>query len=127
MTKIPFYSNSSQDILQTKHSELFHFKYFVYNKNKLEKFITNIFFFFFFFNSSSKTTTNRFVLPVLPLALLFSGYSLAKLSQQQHSSNKKSNKNKSFWKIKPALFFLLVTNIPMALYMTMVHQVHLLL
>lgn len=64
----------------------------------------------------------RFVLPVLPLALLFSGYSLAKLSQQQHSSNKKSNKNKSFWKIKPALFFLLVTNIPMALYMTMVHQ-----
>ncbi|KAI3747923.1 hypothetical protein L6452_10662 [Arctium lappa] len=68
----------------------------------------------------------RFVLPVLPIALTFSGYSLAMLSQQ-YSSGKKSKKatnsrTKSSWKIQAAVFFLLATNIPMAFYMSMVHQ-----
>ncbi|KVI09023.1 GPI mannosyltransferase [Cynara cardunculus var. scolymus] len=73
----------------------------------------------------------RFVLPVLPIALAFSGYSLAMLSQQ-HSSGTKSKKardsrTKSSWKIQAAVFFLLATNLPMAVYMSMVHQVHQLL
>ncbi|XP_024975535.1 GPI mannosyltransferase 3 isoform X1 [Cynara cardunculus var. scolymus] len=68
----------------------------------------------------------RFVLPVLPIALAFSGYSLAMLSQQ-HSSGTKSKKardsrTKSSWKIQAAVFFLLATNLPMAVYMSMVHQ-----
>ncbi|KAI3709197.1 hypothetical protein L2E82_38956 [Cichorium intybus] len=63
----------------------------------------------------------RFVLPVLPISLLFSGYSLAMLSQQ-HSFNKKIKKHKRSWKIKASVIFLLATNIPMAVYMSMVHQ-----
>lgn len=65
----------------------------------------------------------RFVLPVLPIALVYSGYSLAMLSQQ-YSSGKKatSSRTKRSWKIKAAVFFLLATNLPMAVYMSMVHQ-----
>ncbi|KAJ0886752.1 putative GPI mannosyltransferase [Helianthus annuus] len=67
----------------------------------------------------------RFVLPVLPIALSFSGYSLAMLSRQ-YSSNKKNKytrtRTKSSWKIQAAVIFLVVTNLPMALYMSMVHQ-----
>ncbi|KAJ9540669.1 hypothetical protein OSB04_027175 [Centaurea solstitialis] len=68
----------------------------------------------------------RFVLPVLPIALAFSGYSLAMLSQQ-YSSGKKikkapNSRTKSSWKIQAAVFFLLATNLPMAVYMSMVHQ-----
>ncbi|KZV49327.1 GPI mannosyltransferase 3, partial [Dorcoceras hygrometricum] len=50
----------------------------------------------------------RFVLPVLPLALMFSGYSLVKLG--------------SYVKLQMVAFFLLFTNIPMAIYMSMVHR-----
>ncbi|GJT64865.1 GPI mannosyltransferase 3 [Tanacetum coccineum] len=69
----------------------------------------------------------RFVLPVLPIALAFSGYSLAMLSRQ-YSSGKKIKKTtttrtKSTWRTKAAVLFLLATNLPMAIYMSMVHQV----
>uniref|UniRef100_A0A7N0TYA1 Mannosyltransferase n=1 Tax=Kalanchoe fedtschenkoi TaxID=63787 RepID=A0A7N0TYA1_KALFE len=67
----------------------------------------------------------RFVLPVLPLALLFSGYSLAalgdNLSQRNRKRSSKTHK-KSCLKLKLSVLFLLVTNIPMALYMSMIHQ-----
>nr|GEU33282.1 GPI mannosyltransferase 3 [Tanacetum cinerariifolium] len=68
----------------------------------------------------------RFVLPVLPIALAFSGYSLSMLSRR-YSSGKKIKKTtttrtKSTWKIKAAVLFLLATNLPMAIYMSMVHQ-----
>nr|XP_043629540.1 mannosyltransferase APTG1 isoform X2 [Erigeron canadensis] len=68
----------------------------------------------------------RFVLPVLPIALAFSGYSLAILSRPNSSGkmNKKITKTQSkcSWQIKAAVFFLLATNVPMAIYMSMVHQ-----
>ncbi|XP_076889169.1 mannosyltransferase APTG1-like [Bidens hawaiensis] len=68
----------------------------------------------------------RFVLPVLPIALSFSGYSLAMLNPQ-YSSNKNIKKptrtrTKATWKIHAAVIFLVVTNLPMAIYMSMVHQ-----
>ncbi|XP_076914903.1 mannosyltransferase APTG1-like [Bidens hawaiensis] len=68
----------------------------------------------------------RFVLPVLPIALAFSGYSLAMLNPQ-YSSNKNIKKptrthGKTVWKIRAAVIFLVVTNLPMAIYMSMVHQ-----
>ncbi|XP_071729642.1 mannosyltransferase APTG1-like isoform X2 [Rutidosis leptorrhynchoides] len=68
----------------------------------------------------------RFVLPVLPIALVYAGYSLAMLSQR-YSSSKRNQKTtnartKSSWKIQSAVFFLLVTNVPMAIYMSMIHQ-----
>ncbi|KAK1418396.1 hypothetical protein QVD17_27540 [Tagetes erecta] len=68
----------------------------------------------------------RFVLPVLPIALSFSGYSLAMLSPL-YSSNKKIKKStstcsKASWKMQAAVVFLVATNIPMAIYMSMVHQ-----
>ncbi|KAK4479430.1 hypothetical protein RD792_014944 [Penstemon davidsonii] len=59
----------------------------------------------------------RFVLPVLPIALMFSGYSLANLRQHELSKKKKR-----FPKLQMAVLFLLVTNLPMALYMSLVHQ-----
>ncbi|KAK9928421.1 hypothetical protein M0R45_025557 [Rubus argutus] len=68
----------------------------------------------------------RFVLPVLPIALIFSGYSLDSLKasvsrngQRKASSNKH---NACPAKFQLAIFFLLATNIPMALYMSLVHQ-----
>ncbi|KAG8372474.1 hypothetical protein BUALT_Bualt12G0069900 [Buddleja alternifolia] len=68
----------------------------------------------------------RFVLPVLPMALMFSGYSLATLGQcempkRKAKENSSSHRNHSK-KLQLAVFFLLVTNLPMALYMSMVHQ-----
>ncbi|CAM8942477.1 unnamed protein product [Rhodiola kirilowii] len=67
----------------------------------------------------------RFVLPVLPIALLFSGYSLAALglnySQRNRNQSSKDRKGSSP-KLKLAVLFLLVTNIPMALYMSLIHQ-----
>ncbi|KAL3614020.1 Mannosyltransferase aptg1 [Castilleja foliolosa] len=68
----------------------------------------------------------RFVLPVLPIALMFSGYSLANLRKCEVSMRKVRKSpcswTKCFSKLRIAVFFLLVTNIPMALYMSMVHQ-----
>ncbi|KAK8969474.1 Dol-P-Man:Man(7)GlcNAc(2)-PP-Dol alpha-1,6-mannosyltransferase [Platanthera guangdongensis] len=66
----------------------------------------------------------RFVLPVLPLALIFSGYSLAELSQSMHFRPRK-------WRflcmrfpsrMQLSILFLIATNVPMALYMSLVHQ-----
>ncbi|KAL5548873.1 hypothetical protein UlMin_004104 [Ulmus minor] len=68
----------------------------------------------------------RFVLPVLPIALIFSGYSLASLSKPEYSNSKRTGSSNlcSKWlpKLKLAIFLLLATNIPMALYMSVVHQ-----
>ncbi|KAL8556966.1 hypothetical protein ACS0TY_004442 [Phlomoides rotata] len=68
----------------------------------------------------------RFVLPVLPIALMFSGYFLANLEQRVLSERKVKEKStshiKPFPKLQMAVLFLLVTNIPMALYMSTVHQ-----
>ncbi|KAM5554037.1 mannosyltransferase APTG1-like [Rosa sericea] len=68
----------------------------------------------------------RFVLPVLPIALIFSGYSLTalKTSVSGNGQRKKSADyhNKFSAKMLLAIFFLLATNIPMALYMSLVHQ-----
>lgn len=72
--------------------------------------------------------TYRFVLPVLPIALMFSGYSLAVMEKADYLDNKRkgSLSTHSEWLSKTgfAIFFLLVTNIPMALYMSLVHQVN---
>ncbi|KAH6794413.1 Alg9-like mannosyltransferase family [Perilla frutescens var. hirtella] len=65
----------------------------------------------------------RFVLPILPVALMFSGYSLANLGQAERKSKGGSNSHfKCSPKLQLAVLFLLVTNIPMALYMSLIHQ-----
>ncbi|KAL0345978.1 UNVERIFIED_CONTAM: GPI mannosyltransferase 3 [Sesamum radiatum] len=68
----------------------------------------------------------RFVLPVLPVALMFSGYSLANLGKCELSKRKvkesSSSHKKRSLKLQLAVFFLLVTNTPMAIYMSMIHQ-----
>lgn len=66
----------------------------------------------------------RFVLPVLPIALMFSGYSLAAINSADSSIRKKKRDlhGRSTWRLHLAMLLLLVTNIPMALYMSMVHQ-----
>ncbi|KAK6127023.1 hypothetical protein DH2020_039239 [Rehmannia glutinosa] len=68
----------------------------------------------------------RFVLPVLPIALMFSGYSLANLRRCEPSKRKVKESSssciKGFPKLQMAVLFLLVTNLPMALYMSMIHQ-----
>lgn len=68
----------------------------------------------------------RFVLPVLPIALMFSGYALATLGSTvplrgRDSTSKRSGTSCSM-KSRMAILFLIVTNLPMALYMSMVHQ-----
>ncbi|KAK6235957.1 hypothetical protein SCA6_011294 [Theobroma cacao] len=68
----------------------------------------------------------RFVLPVLPISLILSGYSLAAL--EEHGAPNSERKGPSHihkkWPSKRqlAICFLLATNIPMALYMSLVHQ-----
>ncbi|KAJ3685820.1 hypothetical protein LUZ61_014984 [Rhynchospora tenuis] len=73
----------------------------------------------------------RFVLSVLPITLMFSGYCLASMEKQTYPSDSRSKNtratsvsvkdgNKS--KLKLAIVFLLLTNVPMAIYMTSVHQ-----
>lgn len=78
--------------------------------------------------SSSLILGFRFVLPVLPIALMFSGYSLARMSISDSRSGKRkgSSNVSSKWppKMRLAIFVLLATNIPMALYMSLIHQVH---
>lgn len=68
----------------------------------------------------------RFVLPVLPIALMFSGYSLASLRTPDSpiGKNKRITIMPTKWptKLRLAVFFLLATNIPMSLYMSLVHQ-----
>ncbi|KAK4431922.1 GPI mannosyltransferase 3 [Sesamum alatum] len=68
----------------------------------------------------------RFVLPVLPIALMFSGYSLANLGKCELSKRKvkeiSSSHKKRSLKLQLAVVFLLVTNFPMAIYMSMIHQ-----
>lgn len=68
----------------------------------------------------------RFVLPVLPIALMFSGYSLAALNTEELplGKSKRTTTVHKRWpvKLRVVVFFLLVTNIPMGLYMSLVHQ-----
>ncbi|XP_037492164.1 GPI mannosyltransferase 3 isoform X2 [Jatropha curcas] len=68
----------------------------------------------------------RFVLPVLPVALIFSGYALSVMARPDspNGDRKGSSKshNKCLSKVGFAVIFLLCTNIPMALYMSLVHQ-----
>ncbi|KFK25717.1 hypothetical protein AALP_AA8G150500 [Arabis alpina] len=73
----------------------------------------------------------RFVLPVLPIALIFSGYAFAQMeasgSSLSSTAKKKQVSRKNHiikWspKLRLSVFFLLATNIPMALYMSLVHQ-----
>lgn len=67
----------------------------------------------------------RFVLPILPIALMFSGYSLSVMAKSDSDSRRKGSPNshmKRPSKVGFAIFFLLATNIPMALYMSLVHQ-----
>ncbi|KAL8166170.1 hypothetical protein V2J09_007669 [Rumex salicifolius] len=68
----------------------------------------------------------RFVLPVLPIALMFSGYSLAAMRAVDSPIGKRkgSQKIQTNWppKMRLAILFLVATNIPMALYMSLVHQ-----
>ncbi|KNA07616.1 hypothetical protein SOVF_170180 isoform A [Spinacia oleracea] len=68
----------------------------------------------------------RFILPILPIALIFSGYSLAALETPDIpvGKNKRAPTTHNKWpsKLRLAVFFLLVTNIPMGLYMSLVHQ-----
>ncbi|XP_042472701.1 mannosyltransferase APTG1 [Zingiber officinale] len=67
----------------------------------------------------------RFVLPVLPIALMFSGYCLAVIAKPDRSGTE-SKKFKPATKcpsnVQLAVLFLLVTNVPMALYMSLIHQ-----
>lgn len=67
----------------------------------------------------------RFVLPVLPIALMFSGYHLAVIAKPDRSGTE-SKKFKLATKcpssICLAVLFLLLTNVPMALYMSLIHQ-----
>lgn len=68
----------------------------------------------------------RFVLPMLPIALMFSGYSLSVMAKADSDSRRKGSPDshmKRPSKVGFAIFFLLATNIPMALYMSLVHQV----
>ncbi|KAJ6355359.1 hypothetical protein OIU77_005862 [Salix suchowensis] len=67
----------------------------------------------------------RFVLPMLPIALMFSGYSLSVMAKADSDSRRKGSSDshmKRPSKVGFAIFFLLATNIPMALYMSLVHQ-----
>lgn len=74
--------------------------------------------------------TDRFVLPILPIALMFSGYSLAALRYPASPNGKREKSrdvhSKCPMKMKLAVIFLLATNIPMGLYMSLVHQVSML-
>lgn len=73
----------------------------------------------------------RFVLPVLPVALMFAGYCLASMEKQTRPDAKMKNRRTTLAseksghksKLKFAIVFLLLTNVPMAVYMTSVHQV----
>ncbi|XP_031128009.1 GPI mannosyltransferase 3 isoform X3 [Ipomoea triloba] len=61
----------------------------------------------------------RFVLPILPIALMFSGYSLARIGVPSRFSRTSYS---CLSQKHLAIVFLLITNLPMALYMSTVHQ-----
>lgn len=67
-------------------------------------------------------------MPVLPIALMFSGYAIAKLKTPDSPDTEKKRSLKIHIrvpsKMRYSILFLLLTNIPMALYMCLVHQVH---
>ncbi|MBA0568159.1 hypothetical protein Golob_005670, partial [Gossypium lobatum] len=67
-----------------------------------------------------------FVLPVLPISLIFAGYSLAALEERgsRNGEQKRSSCICNKWPSRKqlAIFFLLASNIPMALYMSLIHQ-----
>lgn len=69
---------------------------------------------------------DRFVLPVLPITLMFSGYLLAEIDKPDFPQRKLGKSDKaqksSSWKYF-MVFGLLITNIPAALYTSLVHQV----
>ncbi|KAJ0984723.1 hypothetical protein J5N97_003079 [Dioscorea zingiberensis] len=64
----------------------------------------------------------RFVLPVLPLSLMSSGYSLAKLSDSDSIRKNRKASSRCPSRTQLAILFLIATNVPMALYMSLVHQ-----
>ncbi|CAN4084330.1 unnamed protein product [Withania somnifera] len=68
----------------------------------------------------------RFVLPVLPIALMFAGYWLATIEGPDKSNGRSkrppSTPGRCSAKLQLAILFLVVSNIPMAFYMSMVHQ-----
>ncbi|KAJ4788433.1 Mannosyltransferase [Rhynchospora pubera] len=73
----------------------------------------------------------RFVLPMLPITLMFSGYCLASMEKQTYPPDSRSkntrttsvsDKDGNRSKLKLAIVFLVLTNVPMAIYMTSVHQ-----
>ncbi|KAM0952550.1 putative hexosyltransferase [Dioscorea sansibarensis] len=64
----------------------------------------------------------RFVLPVLPLSLMFSGYSLAELSDSDSKRKNTKASSRCPSRAQVAILFLVATNVPMALYMSLVHQ-----
>ncbi|KAG1361552.1 GPI mannosyltransferase 3 [Cocos nucifera] len=66
----------------------------------------------------------RFVLPVLPIALMFAGYSLAVMSNPDFPDPKRRNKfcNRCPLRVQLAALFLVISNVPMALYMSIIHQ-----
>lgn len=78
--------------------------------------------------SSTYILSHRFVLPVLPIALMFSGYALAKMKASGSPDTERKGSLNIYTrcpsKIQFSILFLLATNIPMALYMSLVHQVH---
>ncbi|XP_074264446.1 mannosyltransferase APTG1 isoform X1 [Silene latifolia] len=68
----------------------------------------------------------RFIFPVLPIALIFAGCSLASLRKLDLPIGKgkriSSAHSRLPSKLRLSVFFLLATNIPMGLYMSLVHQ-----
>ncbi|XP_025012080.1 mannosyltransferase APTG1 isoform X2 [Ricinus communis] len=68
----------------------------------------------------------RFVLPVLPIALMFSGYALAVMARPDSPDGKRkgssTGQTRLLSRVGFAVVFLLATNIPMAFYMSLVHQ-----
>lgn len=64
---------------------------------------------------------------MLPIALMFAGYSIAAMRASIFPNDKKKGSTKDRrrfpLKMQLAIFFLLATNVPMALYMSLVHQV----
>jgi hypothetical protein len=62
----------------------------------------------------------RFVLPVLPVALMFSGYCLAAMAQFK---GKNLHGRRCLSRLQLSVILLIITNVPMALYMSLFHQV----
>uniref|UniRef100_A0A0E0MYF9 Mannosyltransferase n=1 Tax=Oryza rufipogon TaxID=4529 RepID=A0A0E0MYF9_ORYRU len=61
----------------------------------------------------------RFVLPVLPFMFMFSGHNLAAMAQLK---GKGHNEKGRLSRLKLSVILLILTNVPMALYMSLYHQ-----